>query len=208
MSRLAYLLPALMISLSACSDKADDDDDDDDDDSGRPGWADGGDGLYGGGDGGDGGDSGDGGDGGSSTPRPVEGTWTVTGTELLADPCGLAAFQDPAELIPATLGVSHEGSSAFRVTGDGGDPSSCTAEASGAYQCSSSSTEQTLGDFGIDATLVIDNHLAGSTSADGLDWQVTTFVEISCVGGNCDLLASLGLAFPCSQELGLGTAAP
>lgn len=226
MARLALLLaaPLLALTLAGCDDKSSDDDDDDDDfssDSGAPDWGDGadggGDGGDGGGDGADGGGDGsgdgadgggDGSDGGGANPMPVEGTWGVAGYELISDPCGLAAFQDPGDLLPATMTVTHTGSVGFTVSSDGGEPSTCEAQSSGAYRCSPTSLEQSLSDFGIDATLEIETTLSGTTSADGLDWGVLTGVDISCAGSGCGIIESFGLSFPCSQELDLDVSAP
>lgn len=217
MSRLTLLfaLPALAMALSACDDKSSGDDDDDsfgdDGSDGTSGWGDGADGGGSGGDGADGGSGGDGADGGSGgggAPRPVEGTWSVSDFNLLSDPCGLAAFQDPGELVPSTLRVAHVGSADFTVSGDGGDPSSCSAQSSGAYTCGVTQSEQALTDFGIDATMLIESGISGSTSSDGLDWEVVTSVDIVCEGSGCVIMESLGLSFPCSQELELTTAAP
>jgi hypothetical protein len=138
----------------------------------------------------------------------VEGVWSVSSYELISDPCGLASFQDPGELVPSSLGVSHVGSADFTVSGDGGEPSSCSAQSSGAYDCGTDLSEQALSDFGIDAVMVIESGISGSTSADGLDWQVLTTVGITCEGSGCVILEGIGLAFPCSQELELAAVAP
>lgn len=190
------------------------------DDSGDDSGGDAGDGTgdtAGDGDSGDGGSSdggsgdggsGDGGETGEEEPPPalpLEGSWSLTASDLVQDDCGVATYQDPDELIAETWEVSHVDASTFALSAAGEPPGDCGVVDGVSFSCEPTQVRQDLSSYGFAAEMVVDTVFSGEL---GRDWDTMsgpTDIVVTCEG-DC-WLVELVLDFPCDMRVDLELAA-